>query len=276
MGIMNYIRQINAFYNQIEINPLSSSASILWHTLMHINNKARWVEKFSVAVSVLRVKSGLTESTFKRAREELKKRGYIHFQSQGGNRAAMYQIVNLEMDYSLDGNQDLPPNQNMDHNKDQTTDALIKHKQDKNKKKTKENNNINSEAILFYIENIGEINPYMEKDLTQSVKDMGEALVIEAMKRALDFKKSNWGYIKGILQAWKRKGITSVEQALANDALFNSQRKTKQSYKPQTEEVIPDWFHERKGKKQLQCHEKKTIDHDIERAELRKLITEYS
>ncbi len=31
---MNYIKEMNPSYNQIEINPLSSSAVALWHTLI--------------------------------------------------------------------------------------------------------------------------------------------------------------------------------------------------------------------------------------------------
>ena len=53
---MNYIKEINAFYDHMECNPLSASAVTLWHTLMHINNKARWAETFTVAAPVIRMK----------------------------------------------------------------------------------------------------------------------------------------------------------------------------------------------------------------------------
>ena len=39
---MNYIKEINAFYDLMELEPLSASAVNLWHTLLHINNKAIW------------------------------------------------------------------------------------------------------------------------------------------------------------------------------------------------------------------------------------------
>lgn len=47
---MNYIREINAFYDRMEQEPLSGSAVSLWHTLLHINNKAHqeWSSRWQV------------------------------------------------------------------------------------------------------------------------------------------------------------------------------------------------------------------------------------
>ncbi len=50
---MNYIIQLNAFYDRLEINPLNSSEIALWNALMSINNKTAWSDKFTVAASVL-------------------------------------------------------------------------------------------------------------------------------------------------------------------------------------------------------------------------------
>src|SRR5699024_11575153 len=75
-------------------NPLSGSAVCLWHTLMHVNNRAHWVDEFTVAASVLCSKSGLTSSTFKRARTELKEKGYIQVTSRG-TKAPAYRIMSL-------------------------------------------------------------------------------------------------------------------------------------------------------------------------------------
>lgn len=49
MIMMNYIKEINAFYDCLERHLLSASAVTLWHALMHINNKAMWIESFTVA-----------------------------------------------------------------------------------------------------------------------------------------------------------------------------------------------------------------------------------
>src|SRR5699024_9479726 len=63
--------------------------------LMHINNKAMWIESFTVAAPVLRLKSGLTDGSFKRARTELKEKGYIDYESRGSGQAPAYRMVGL-------------------------------------------------------------------------------------------------------------------------------------------------------------------------------------
>ncbi|WP_159457832.1 hypothetical protein [Virgibacillus dakarensis] len=93
---MNYIKELNAFYNQVLINPLSGSAMTLWNALMHINNLCGWKKEFTASVSLLHLKSGIKGTTFKRARDELQKKGYIRFTSRGGNQAAIYQIISQQ------------------------------------------------------------------------------------------------------------------------------------------------------------------------------------
>jgi len=75
-----------------ETNPLTISAAYLWFLLMDVNNKAGWRKKFTVAASLLRLKATLPDTTFKQARLELEKKGYIRFELRGRNRAAVYQI----------------------------------------------------------------------------------------------------------------------------------------------------------------------------------------
>ena len=68
---MNYIAEIKAFYDTLELNPLPSPAIALWHALMSIANKTGWQEEFTVAVSVLVLKSGQNAQAIKRARNRL-------------------------------------------------------------------------------------------------------------------------------------------------------------------------------------------------------------
>ena len=89
---MNYIKEINAFYNELEKTPLTASAIALWYALMHMCNKFGWPKEFPVAVGTLSLKSGLSERSVSNARNELKTKGYISFKSRGGNKAALYQI----------------------------------------------------------------------------------------------------------------------------------------------------------------------------------------
>jgi len=129
----SYINKINAFYDQLEINPLSSSAVALWHALLHINNKSGWIEEFTVAASVLCIKSGLKDSMFKKARNELKTKNYIQFHSRNGNQSAKYIILWSQYDHSSDYN----GVHNSIHSSDHNGVPLIR--QEKNRQEKKRN-----------------------------------------------------------------------------------------------------------------------------------------
>lgn len=92
---MNYIAEIKAFYDTLELNPLPSPAIALWHALMSIANKTGWQEEFTVAVSVLVLKSGQNAQAIKRARNRLEQDGYISWRARGGNQAAIYHVNSL-------------------------------------------------------------------------------------------------------------------------------------------------------------------------------------
>lgn len=89
---MNYIREINAFYDWLETNSISDSAIGLWHALMHINNKSGWVTEFAVALSTLETKTGLKKDAIIRARLRLQQAHRIDFKSRTGQLSAVYRI----------------------------------------------------------------------------------------------------------------------------------------------------------------------------------------
>ena len=90
---MNYIEEVGAFYDWLETNSMAVSSISLWHALMHIWNKTGWSPEFTVAVSVLSVKTGLERRTIYNARNELKQRGRIDFKERKGNQCAAYSII---------------------------------------------------------------------------------------------------------------------------------------------------------------------------------------
>lgn len=96
---MNYIAELRAFYDRLELNPLPSPAIALWHALMSIANKTGWQQEFTVAISVLVLKSGLSESAVKRARNRLVQDGFITWKSRSGNQSAVYSIKSLVVQY---------------------------------------------------------------------------------------------------------------------------------------------------------------------------------
>lgn len=129
---MNYIKEINAFYNHLEFKPLSASAINLWYALMHMNNKTMWANTFTVANRVLQMKSQLPESTLKRARSELHKKGYIVYLPGKKGEAPSYQMISLCYDVRTetgascmaesvtDSDQDLAMTAAREKNKDET------------------------------------------------------------------------------------------------------------------------------------------------------------
>ncbi|RYZ16178.1 MAG: hypothetical protein EOP49_52040 [Sphingobacteriales bacterium] len=90
---MNYISEINHFYDWLETNPVSDSAIALWHALMHINNKCGWKPEFSVSISTIQNKTGLSKSSILRARTALAEAGRITFASREGQKSAMYSLI---------------------------------------------------------------------------------------------------------------------------------------------------------------------------------------
>lgn len=92
---VNYIAEIKAFYDRLELNPLPSPAIALWHALMSIANKTGWQQEFTVAVSILVLKSGVNAQAIKRARNRLVQDGFITWRSRGGNQSAIYHINSL-------------------------------------------------------------------------------------------------------------------------------------------------------------------------------------
>ena len=92
---MNYLAEIKAFYDRLELNPLPSPAIVLWHALMSIANKTGWQQEFTVAVSILVLKSGLNAQAIKRARNRLEQDRFITWRSRGGNQSAIYHMNSL-------------------------------------------------------------------------------------------------------------------------------------------------------------------------------------
>lgn len=92
---MNYLAEIKAFYDRLELNPQPNTVIALWHALMSIANKAGWPDTFTVASSVLGLRSGLNASALKRARNKLAMDGFIEWKARGGNLSAQYKIKSL-------------------------------------------------------------------------------------------------------------------------------------------------------------------------------------
>ncbi|MCM3396457.1 DnaD domain protein [Oceanobacillus profundus] len=123
----------------------------------------------------------------------------------------------------------------------------------------------NDDAIVYYQNNIGMIRPGITEEMLDWINDMGDEMVIEALKRSLDRNKPSWGYAKSILKSWHEKGIKSIEQADAEEVEFRNQQTSSKPFYPrqQQAEVVPDWFKNKKHKQATSVEQTAEENDDI-------------
>lgn len=106
-----------------------------------------------------------------------------------------------------------------------------------------------NDAIVFYQNNIGMIRPNIAEEMLDWINDLGDKMVIEAIKRSVDRNKPSWGYAKSILNSWSNKGIKTLDQAKAEELEFRNQRASKRGYQNNNKDIVPDWLKEQKENK---------------------------
>lgn len=99
------------------------------------------------------------------------------------------------------------------------------------------------EVHRFYQENFGIESQYIAQELEYLVEDLNVELVLEAMKRAIEYGKE-FGYAKRIMKNWENKGIDTMDKVQQADVEF--ERKTQQKFNNKSKvrkvESLPDWF----------------------------------
>lgn len=91
---MNYIKEIKAFHDLVQIKQLSTGQIALWYALMYVNNKCAWIEWFTVPNITLELNSGLSRKGIYNARNTLKQYGIIDFKTNG-TKATSYKLISL-------------------------------------------------------------------------------------------------------------------------------------------------------------------------------------
>lgn len=98
---MNYISEINSFYNWAMFNPLPPDAQALWHVLMQMNNRCAvkvndewyWRVEFSVPNMTLLSILTFSRQQLDRMRNVLIQAGRIVYKKGKGNQSGTYKII---------------------------------------------------------------------------------------------------------------------------------------------------------------------------------------
>lgn len=94
---MNYLKQVNRFYELQLINSLNANSQSLYFALLNINNKCNWIKNFTVANTTLMTFTGLNKQALYRARNNLIQKEYIKFK-KGVNQtqSGIYEIIEFD------------------------------------------------------------------------------------------------------------------------------------------------------------------------------------
>ena len=77
-----------------------------------------------------------------------------------------------------------------------------------------ENSCSKDKVMDFYLNNINStITNYEAETLEDYKNDLAEELIIYAMEKAVEKKQRNLAYVKGIMNSWIKKGITTLQEA---------------------------------------------------------------
>ena len=141
---MNYITQINGFFDALLINPLSANAVALYVTLLHLNNRAKWIKEFTCANVTVQSLSGLSRSALDRARNELKQKGYIRYTKGAGNQSGKYLIVRFDTQIGTQSNTQIETQTGTQDSTQMRHNPGTLNKQNK----TKQNNDLTYQQIV--------------------------------------------------------------------------------------------------------------------------------
>lgn len=238
---INYMLEINRFYDWLETHELSAPAITLWHGLIYTANKARWAIEFAASTAILEARTGLEQRAIKKAREELQSAGLITYEPGNGNKASTYKVHYLQWEGTNnapncgDEAQDTDPTSAESDTKSQQNcgEIVPPYKSATNLQQ----NCSESAADLYphnklnetkqediYILRVREAVACMEKELRQTANGVAmesietflrEGVDIELIKWAISEAakrdKRSWGYVERILQNKLSSGVRTLE-----------------------------------------------------------------
>lgn len=212
---MNYIKQLNGFFDSLLMNPLSATAQTLYVHLLDINNRCGWKERFPVANIVLQSRATLSRQQLDRARNELKQKGYIDYEKGSGNKAGIYLIVCFDT-------QLVTQRDTQDGTHDDTQSGHNACTYYKQKLKENSNNNYNSACAREYdpfLSDFDDIEVYYRQNINYSptqretqaiskwLSQTCKAGVMYAIDEAVDRGARNKSYISAVVDNLERNNV---------------------------------------------------------------------
>lgn len=92
---MQYISQINAYWNWVKLNALPSRAGYLYFAILDCANTAGWKREFNAPNSTLQAMAGLDKNGLTRYRNILIQQGLIKYKAGDRGATGKYEIVQL-------------------------------------------------------------------------------------------------------------------------------------------------------------------------------------
>lgn len=145
---MNYIVELNRFWDWATLNPLPTGQIALYMALLHINNKSNWAEWFQAPNQVLSILTGLSRSGILTARNGLKQAGLIDVRERG-TKATLYCVIANSKQASVQERKQDRAQDNAQTEKQDSTQALYIYNNSPLKDK---NININNSPPIFPLE----------------------------------------------------------------------------------------------------------------------------
>ncbi|EUJ27355.1 DnaD domain protein [Listeria cornellensis] len=221
---INYLKEINAFHDWLEINPISSTTQSLWFHIMNIANKCSWPSEFTIANPTLQAKLGISRGTLNEHRNILVQKGRIQYKSLGRNKAGVYKLIlfygsNNEL---VKGSSSIIEPENNPNPTPHQPEPLPLVKLNKNEtKQTVEN------PFMHYQKKMGrdlsgtgiqKLMNWIELDkMPEDLINYAIDITAQESSNPKKRKTNPENYIDGILKNWARDGIRTLDAAISEN-----------------------------------------------------------
>ena len=171
---MNYLAEILAFYDLVQVKQLSTGQIASWHALMAINNRCTWIEWFTVPNLTLELNTGMSRSGVLKARNALKQYGLIDFKVNG-TKATNYKMITIAKS-KQESNQIGKQVSTQDGKQvgKQVRNTLNKRKETKLKKESKKKAYGEYQHVLFSDEEYEKLKAYFPRDYEKRIQSLDE------------------------------------------------------------------------------------------------------